>query len=155
MRITVTNGVGEGPTPLAAFDAALLEAGLANYNLIYLSSVIPMGSSVERARFVASPDEYGHRLYLVIARHDKQQLGQAAWAGLGWTQDQTGCGLFVEQHGPDKAKVQDAILMTLAAMIAGRRHPYGPIQDEIVGITCREQPVCALVAAVYQSEGWK
>jgi arginine decarboxylase len=40
MRIYVTTGKGEGPTPLAAFDAALIDAGIPNYNLIYLSSVI-------------------------------------------------------------------------------------------------------------------
>lgn len=39
MHIYVTTGTGEGPTPLAAFDAALINAGVANYNLICLSSV--------------------------------------------------------------------------------------------------------------------
>jgi arginine decarboxylase len=45
LEIQVTTGTGEGPTPLAAFDAALLDAGVANYNLILLSSVIPAGAS--------------------------------------------------------------------------------------------------------------
>ena len=44
MKIIVTSGTGEGPTSLAAFDAALLDAGVANYNLICLSSIIPPGS---------------------------------------------------------------------------------------------------------------
>jgi hypothetical protein len=37
MIIRVTSGTGTGPTELAAFDAALLDAGVANYNLIPLS----------------------------------------------------------------------------------------------------------------------
>jgi arginine decarboxylase len=41
MQIHVSSGRGEGPTPLAAFDAALRDAGVSNYNLIALSSVIP------------------------------------------------------------------------------------------------------------------
>ena len=41
MKIRLSSGRGEGPTPLAAFDAALLDAGVSNYNLLPLSSVIP------------------------------------------------------------------------------------------------------------------
>jgi hypothetical protein len=52
MEIYLSTGIGEGPTPLAAFDAAL-NAGIANYNLIVLSSVIPARSVMRRAKFVA------------------------------------------------------------------------------------------------------
>ena len=41
MNIYVSSGIGYGQTKLAAFDAALNEAGIANFNLIKLSSVIP------------------------------------------------------------------------------------------------------------------
>lgn len=34
MRICLTTETGVGPAPLAAFDAALMGAGVANYNLI-------------------------------------------------------------------------------------------------------------------------
>ena len=44
MQIHLASGVGSGPTELAAFDAALAAAGVANYNLLYLSSVIPPAS---------------------------------------------------------------------------------------------------------------
>ncbi len=44
MKIKVTYGIGEGATKLAAFDRALFDAGIANYNLIKLSSVIPENS---------------------------------------------------------------------------------------------------------------
>jgi len=46
VRIVVSRGTGEGPTPLAAFDKALLAAGVENYNLIRLSSVIPPGAEI-------------------------------------------------------------------------------------------------------------
>lgn len=65
MQIFVTTGTGDGPTPLAAFDAALINAGVANYNLLYLSSVIPADAVIQRAKYVAPPDEYAYRLYLV------------------------------------------------------------------------------------------
>ncbi len=155
MRITITCGTGEGPTPLAAFDQALLDAGVANYNLIYLSSIIPAGGSIERARFVTPPDEYGYRLYVVMARHDEQRIGQMAWAGLGWTQEvETGRGLFVELHGADRLEVEREIHSTLEAMISTRPLHYGSIRCEIAGKACTGKPVCAVVLAVYKSEGW-
>jgi arginine decarboxylase len=49
MLIQVTGGTGAGPTKMAAFDAALNQAGTANYNLIKLSSIIPPDSKVKAA----------------------------------------------------------------------------------------------------------
>ena len=154
--IVVTTGVGEGPTTMAAFDAALLDAGIANYNLIYLSSVIPAGSAIRRAKFESIDEHYGHRLYVVIARHDQQRAGESAWAGLGWTQEAgRGRGLFVEVHGPLRAEVEAEIHTTLDFMKAKRSHPYGEVDCEVAGIECRDRPVCALAVAVYQSQGWE
>ena len=47
MEINVVNGVGEGQTELSAFDAALKDSGVYNYNIMYLSSVIPAGAVVK------------------------------------------------------------------------------------------------------------
>jgi len=155
MKIVVTAGTGEGPTAVAAFDAALHSAGVENYNLIPLSSIIPPGSTVERATFETPSSEYGHRLYVVMARCDAQSVGDEAWAGVGWTQEQeSGRGLFVELHAASKSGVQEAIEATLRSMMASRGHTYGPLHCEVAGIVCRAMPVCALVIAVYQSEGW-
>ena len=155
MKIVVTTGTGEGPTSLAAFDQALLNAGVANYNLIYLSSIIPPGSSIERSRYVTPPDEYGHRLYVVIACQHESEAGKSAWAGIGWTQNpEDGRGLFVEIHAGAQTDVEQAIDATLGSMIASRSVPYGPIECEVVGKECRGMPACALVIAVYKSEGW-
>jgi arginine decarboxylase len=156
MQITITTGTGKGPTSLAAFDAALRDAGVANYNLIYLSSVIPTQSVIQRAKYVTPITEYGYRLYLVMARQDAQVVGEMAWAGLGWTQEQeTGRGLFVELHGTNRSQLERDIHATLSSMIVGRPLRYGPIELELVGIKCHGEPVCALAMAVYQSEGWK
>lgn len=156
MKIYVTTGTGEGPTPLAAFDAALIDAGVANYNLIVLSSVIPAKSVIRRARYVAQTDEYGYRLYIVMAQHQEQQRGKSAWAGLGWTQEQdSGRGLFVEMHGSERSQVESDIQVTLESMIASRPLSYGAIESEIIGIECRDKPVCALSIAVYQSKEWE
>jgi arginine decarboxylase len=155
LLITITTGIGTGPTPLAAFDAALRDAGIANYNLICLSSVIPTAGTIHRAKYVTPIEEYGHRLYLVMARHDADQVGQVACAGLGWTQERSsGRGLFVEIDGGDRREVEQNIQRTLGAMVAGRSLEYGEIESALVQVECQGEPVCALALAVYQSEGW-
>lgn len=155
MKIQLTSAVGSGPTSLAAFDAALRNAGIENYNLIPLSSVIPRGAVVERVRPESSPREYGHRLYVVMAREFATQPGDQAWAGLGWTQESTsGCGLFVELHASSRTAVENDIEATLDSMKRSRSLDYGKNEREIIGATCVDRPVCALVIAVYASEAW-
>ena len=41
--IQITSTIGVGNTALGAFDNALYKTGVANYNLLRLSSVIPYG----------------------------------------------------------------------------------------------------------------
>jgi len=156
MRITVASGVGQGPTPLAAFDAALLAAGVENYNLIPLSSVIPARAVVTRARFGSRSDEYAHRLYVVIARCDVAEVGQHAWAGLGWTQEsESGRGLFVELHAHDKRDLEQSIDATLESMKSRRSCEYGKNETELAGTVCNGPPACAVVIACYSSERWR
>jgi arginine decarboxylase len=156
MEIRVASAVGCGPTPLAAFDAALRSAGVEDYNLIALSSVIPPGSIVTRTRCSSRPSEYGHRLYVVMAHQEAIRPGEEAWAGLGWTQEpESGRGLFVELHGSSRRCVEAEVGWTLDAMKHARRYAYGKNESEIAGVVCERDPVCALVIAVYASERWE
>ena len=60
MDILLTTATGRGPTELAAFDAALVAAGVADRNLIYLSSVLPPGSAVDQVdRIADTPGGWG------------------------------------------------------------------------------------------------
>jgi arginine decarboxylase len=155
MKIQVASGVGSGPTPLAAFDAALRSAGIENYNLIPLSSVIPPGAVLERNRPERRHGEYGDRLYVVMARHETSVAGEQAWAGLGWTQEaSSGRGLFVELHGASRRGVERDIALTLDSMKSARDYDYGKNETEIVGARCEGEPLCVLVLAVYASEPW-
>src|ERR1035441_9431774 len=104
LRIPVTTGTGSGPTPIAAFDAALLDSGIGNFNLIRLSSVIPPLSVVEMASGPIAPlGRWGDRLYVVYAHRGASEPGHTAWAGIGWVQNaNTGAGLFVEHDADDE-----------------------------------------------------
>lgn len=153
--IRLARGVGRGPTPLAAFDAALLDAGVANYNLICLSSVIPPGSRIERGRWHTPAGDWGQRLYVVLSQAREDRPGMAAHAGIGWVHDEVqGHGLFVELHDSERGRLDNDLRRTLAAMQLQRGIDLGPAHTEIASAVCEAEPVCALAIAVYASEPW-
>jgi arginine decarboxylase len=160
MNIHVTTGLGSGPTTLSAFDSALYDAGVANYNLLRLSSVIPPKAEViqheERIPAEIMPGEWGDRLYVVMAEQRTTTPNTEAWAGIGWVQDKkTGRGLFVEHEGGSEKKVRRDIEQSLTALMATRNIDFGEIHMKVVGKTCTHHPVCAMVVAVYQASDWE
>ncbi len=57
-------GRGEGDTPLNAFDAALLDAGIGNLNLVRVSSILPQGAELVPGMWIEpgtlAPTAYGY-----------------------------------------------------------------------------------------------
>jgi arginine decarboxylase len=157
MKINVSAGTGVGPTALSAFDSALVNAGVANFNLIYLSSVLPPNSDVTSLDTPVKPEgEWGDRLYVVMAQKRTSVRNQEAWAGVGWMQDlKTKKGLLVEHEGHTEAEVRADIENSLKGLAANRGEEYGPIQMKVTGKKCVSLPVCALVVAVFQSDSWR
>lgn len=155
--IRVTAGSGTGRTTLAAFDAALRSAGVADHNLIRLSSIVPPGAVVE-----VSPahdqlrGEFGDKLYCVYAVSFATEVDEETWAGVGWSRsrDGDGRGLFVEHVGHAEAHVRNLILTTLGDMNEGRDRAYEVENMVLSSARCEKQPVCALVIATYRTEGW-
>lgn len=157
MTIQINSAIGSGPTELAAFDDALIHTGIANFNLLLLSSVIPPHTELVHEQKPQLEDStWGDRLYVVMAQERTATVGESVWAGIGWVQDPTDDrGLFVEHHGHSKEAVEKDIRDSLAALITGRPgHNFSEMQMKIVGETCTDQPICAMVCAVYKSENW-
>ncbi len=159
MNVHVASGLGTGPTKLSAFDAALNAAGVANYNIIKLSSVIPAKTKVvihnDGDKLDRPSGEWGDRLYVVMAESRVDTPNVEAWAGIGWVQDKkTGKGLFVEHDGNSEEAVRRDITQSLEALMATRNVDFGEIKMKVVGKTCTHHPVCALVVAAYKSQSW-
>lgn len=161
MDIHITSGIGSGPTSLAAFDAALNHAGIANYNIIKLSSVIPPSTTLHTRKEGPVPADimpgiWGDRLYVVMAEQREDRPNAEAWAGIGWVQDKkTKKGLFVEHEGNSETMVRRDIEQSLNALMATRNVDFGPVQMHVVGKTCVHTPICVMVVAVYQSSDWQ
>ncbi len=141
---------------MAAFDHALNNAGVANFNLIYLSSVLPPGSDVRvEEKATPYPGGWGDRLYIVIAQKRTIQRNQEVWAGIGWIQDEkTKHGLLVEHEGHSEGEVRADIENSLKGLAANRQMKFGPINMVVNGIRCQDEPVCALVVATFESHPW-
>lgn len=157
LTIRVTSGSGKGQTTMAAFDSALRAAGVADHNLIRLSSTIPAGAVVE----VTLPAEqlrgaFGDKLYCVYAVAYATERGDDAWAGVGWSRatDGTGRGLFVEHAGHADDQVLRMIQMSLADMSAGRNECFAFEGKVLSSAHCSGQPACAVVVATYCTAGW-
>lgn len=164
MDIKVVCGVGIGRTTLSAFDCALKDAGVYNYNLITLSSIIPPDSLVSKVkRYQTPPEEYGHRLYVIKAEIRSEEAGKFIAAGLGWYQLEDGRGLFCEHEikGETRVAVESEIKLRIKNSLKDFTKFRNIKFDEskvhsAVSIThIKDSPTCVLVLAVYQSEGWE
>ncbi len=160
MNIIISSGKGTGPTELAAFDSALASAGVSNFNLLCLSSVIPPASEIKvfnqrEPGPLDIPGDWGDRLYVVMAEQRESIAGKEAWAGIGWVQEsESGKGLFVEHHADSEARVRADITASLTTLQKTRNIDFGKIHMILSGATCNNIPVCALVVAVYESSKW-
>lgn len=96
--IRIVWGVGDGPTEMASYDAALADAGVHNYNLVTVSSMIPAGATIEVVGSAPDLGPPGDRLTVVQGRATATD-GASISAGLGWVRAEEGPGLFYEAAG--------------------------------------------------------
>ncbi|SDR34582.1 pyruvoyl-dependent arginine decarboxylase [Natronobacterium texcoconense] len=103
--IRVVWGSASAPTAMSSYDAALADAGIENYNLVSVSSVIPAGVDVEAVGTAPDLGPAGERLTVVEARATTAGPGSVS-AALAWSQSRSddsasklGPGLFYEAAG--------------------------------------------------------
>lgn len=146
--IRVVWGTASGPTELSAFDAALAGAGVHNYNLVTLSSVIPVEPDIEVVGTAPDLGPVGDELH-VVESSATAEPGETAAAGIGWARSASGRGIFYEVSGEDPDDVRDEIEAGLAA---GRELRDWDFVDEDVVVRSAEageEHASAVVCATY------
>lgn len=94
-RYKLVSARGEGKTPLTAFDAALFGAGVGNYNLLKVSSILPPAAK-ERDNIDVPPGGLLPIAYSTLTGTTPgQQLAAAVAAGVV----EDGPGVIMEFHG--------------------------------------------------------
>lgn len=146
--IRVVWGSATGPTPLASYDAALAAAGVANYNLVTLSSVIPAGPSIEVVGTAPELGKPGERLPVVQSAATAAP-GERAAAGIGWARSESGPGIFYEVDGTDPAAVEHEIREGLAAGKSLREWTFTEESVQTESATATDGHATAVVLATY------
>ena len=163
MKIRVVSTTGTGKTALSAFDSALKNAGVYNFNLIILSSVIPLGASVIRQKFVEMDlSQIGDRLYVVKADIRSDHSGKVIAAALGWYHLKNGGGVFVEHEAEGftkrgvESEIRFKIESSLQDLCEFRGEKFNKKKMGLSIATCKvsKKPSCALTLAIYTAEPW-
>jgi arginine decarboxylase len=98
----LAGGVGVSTvSPLNAFDNALHDAGITNYNLVPVSSIIPEGAVEVEPRTL----EKGSIVFVVISV-SQGTSGDRIVAGIGWTKLENAMGMVMEYHGKNDLDVE-------------------------------------------------
>ncbi|MBI4962167.1 MAG: arginine decarboxylase, pyruvoyl-dependent [Desulfomonile tiedjei] len=145
-RFFLTSGFGEASTDLNAFDAALLQAGIGDTNLIKLSSILPPGAEevepfpLPKGSLV--PLAYGERV------SSEQGITISAAVAVGIPEDPAAAGLIMEcsrigEPGPCEEAVQ-AMVREGMEVIRGTRIK----QIKSISATLTVRRVGAVFAAV-------
>jgi arginine decarboxylase len=157
------SATGKGKTTLSAFDHALKQAGVFNYNLIALSSIIPTGAQVKKVTFYPAPtSECGYRLYVVKAEAHTTNPDVAIAAGIGWYLFKNKAGVFVEHEiegltaKTAQAALKEKIYASLSDLCTFRGVKFEQSKAKIViaAAAPAPEPQCALALAVYKAEPW-
>lgn len=147
--IRIVGGTGSAGTPMAAFDTALADAGVHQYNLRTLSSVIPADVAIERVETAPDLGPTGETLDVVIAEQ-RSQPGARAAAGLAWARAEDGTGVFYEDANHDPETVAEHLAVGMQRGCELRDIDPAGIETEIVTATATpDEYTAAVCLAIY------
>jgi len=150
-RFFITSGSAVSPiSPLNAFDAALVKAGISQCNLVYVSSILPPDAEKVDALEITP----GTVTFCVMARMDgnpEEQIG--AGIGWGWIESSNGrhYGIVAEAHGyKDEPAIQKELTKKLQEMAKIRNMKLTSSEMKIECLTISKNMYgCAVVALIY------
>lgn len=139
-HFTLSVGIGHSESQINAFDRALISAGISDFNLIKISSIIPPNCSQGR---MIDPGK-GSLLPTAYTCIYSDSLGQkiAASVAVGIPEDRNNIGVIIKHCGYDsKEKVESLARSYAIQAMNDRRIKIGTIIS--AGIECNiETPEC-------------
>jgi arginine decarboxylase len=148
LHIRLVCATGEGPTPQAAFNAALACAGVRRYERLRATSLIPPHTMIVQAGPDAVPPANGPRQCIVMAQMLQSRPGEHAHAGLGWVQRvDDGSGLFIDLHGGSRDQLEHDLYAAFRAVPSLRDAVHGRVRTAFASRHCEGPPICALIVA--------
>ncbi len=99
-KIFFTRGVGRATSQLESFEQALRDAGIAQFNLISVSSIFPPNAKLVSREEGISLLKPGQILYTVLARNTSNELNRMISSAIGYAlpKDRERWGYLSEHH---------------------------------------------------------
>ena len=145
----ITSGKAVSPvSELNAFDLALKKAGIAQCNLVCVSSILPKDCTEITQQNI----DAGSITYSVLARMDGDE-GTTIGAGIAWAWAKSKkYGLVAEAHGyMDKKALEETLEWKIKEMAKIRGIKIGPIQMRIEVLRVpMDNYGCVISALVYR-----
>lgn len=144
-RYFIVSGRGESDTSrLNGFDRALMDAGIAQCNLVHVSSILPENAvEIEPIDFPA-----GTITHCVLAREDGVK-GETVSAGIGWAVLDD-YGIVAEDSGNyDEETLERKLLDKLADMADARGMEARDMKTRVVSQTNEREYGTVLAALIY------
>ncbi|MGB9824306.1 MAG: pyruvoyl-dependent arginine decarboxylase [Candidatus Hydrothermia bacterium] len=140
-HFTLVGGVGEGPTFLNAFDAALISAKVGHYNLVKVSSILP--PNAERTEEVLLPPgsilpiAYG---YIYSAEHGQRIT---AAVSVGVPADPNSIGVIMEYSGDlDEEDAREFVINMAREGMKMRDIEVKEILHKVVSVKVKNSKTC-------------
>ncbi len=145
----ITSGKAVSPvSELNAFDLALKKAGIAQCNLVCVSSILPKDCTETAKQNI----DAGSITYSVLARMDGDE-GTTVGAGIAWAWAKSKkYGLVAEAHGyMDKKALEETLEWKIKEMAKIRGIKIGPIRMQIEVLRVpMDNYGCVISALVYR-----
>lgn len=155
VSVYLTEGVGTAPTKLNAFDDALIDAHISQFNLIETSSIIPPNATVESLNidYIAS----GEGALLPTVYEDvyisAEEKSISAGVGVGIPNNKNKSGvIFTKAQEKPKSETKKKIREMIQYGMAKREITEYQIELEVVSSENGQGITCAIGAAILCDE---
>ena len=145
-KFKISSGAATAEQELVAFDKALIDAGISNYNLLRVSSILPIG-----CHLTDTLDKLeGSALLVAYGSISSDVPGEtiASAVGVGVPKDKKRVGVIMEFAGVTEAKNADEIVRK---MVSDAMKNHGIDCEEILSSSVEKTVIAGEYASVISS----
>ena len=147
-HVVLVAGAAEGRTKLNSFDNALIKAGINDYNLIKVSSILAKGTKIEKIKIINQVEKSSFVPCVLAKVYGKK--GEKISAGIGVSLSKQGIGFVAEESGKNISKKK--LLMSLNRKLKEMANKRGTKLTKntcvLISYTCKV-PSRAIAGLVY------
>lgn len=146
-KFYISSGFGIDEFPLVSFDSALINARIANYNLIKISSILPIGCRLSEEIDLIE----GSPLLTAYGTISSNRIGEtiASSVAVGIPEKKDSVGIIMEYSGVCKKKDAEIVVrkMVEKAMI-NHGLPFSTILSSSIDVTVDQKKTFTVISAI-------